>query len=328
MSFSKSDAPLLVYLAGGVQGGAVVEAALRRGLKVRALVREPAKARGLDRPGVERVRADLSDPSSLLEASKGARFAVLQIPTGPGEIMRVQAANALNAARASDLEGLILWLASASRRAPCEEPSFLANHAIEDAASASGVPFAVVRPTLYLENLLKPSARADILNAGVFAPPIAETQPIAWTSVQDCARAALTLLENGVFGGDHRIAGPESLTGPALVARLSKALDRPIRYKAQLIDAFEREVDAAMGSGAGRKISSKFRYLAAHPEEARLILAEPYMADPALSGFQPTTVKDWLTENAKALFPSPPLPDVTAADDDRAKEETTHGPDR
>lgn len=317
MSFLKSEAPLLVYLAGGVQGGAVVQAALKRGLSVRALVRNPALTPGLSRPDVERVRADLSDPVSLLEASKGARFAVIQIPTGPLDVMKAQAANALNAARACDIEGLILRLASASRPAPCEEPSFVANRMIEGLASASGLPFAVVRPTLYLENLLKPSALADILDAGVFSPPIAATQAIAWTSVQDCANAALTLLENGAFGGDHRIAGPESLAGPVFAARLSRAMGRSIRYQAQPIDSFEREIDDAMGPGVGRKISSKFRYFSAYPEEARTILADPYAPDPALSGFEPMTIEDWANANRAAFSPAQTLPDATAADDER-----------
>ncbi len=36
--------PILVFLAGGVQGSAVVRAALARGLQVRALVRDRARA--------------------------------------------------------------------------------------------------------------------------------------------------------------------------------------------------------------------------------------------------------------------------------------------
>ena len=40
MSVIDASRPILVYLANGVQGGAVVRAALRRGLRVRALVRD------------------------------------------------------------------------------------------------------------------------------------------------------------------------------------------------------------------------------------------------------------------------------------------------
>ena len=80
---------------------------------------------------------------------------------------------------------------------------------IEEAARASGIRFAIVRPTMYLDNLLKPSALAEIAKDGVFAPPIPASQRIAWTSADDCAEAALTLLERGAMGGrsPHRWSG-------------------------------------------------------------------------------------------------------------------------
>ncbi|MGZ9723374.1 hypothetical protein [Rhizobium miluonense] len=134
--------------------------------------------------------------------------------------MRIQAENAVSASPTYGLKSVVLKLASASRPAPCEEASFVANAMIEEVARRSGLPFTIVRPTMYLDNLLKPSARTEIVQQRVFAPPIAESQRIAWTSTDDCARAAVTLLERGIDAGDHRIAGPESVGGGELAARI------------------------------------------------------------------------------------------------------------
>lgn len=294
MSVFDPRKPLLVFLAAGVQGGAVVRAARRRGLAVRALVRDRARAAALAAPGVELVAADLDDAASLRAACAGIDRAVLQVPIGPPERMRSHARNALDAFAAAGVRGFVLKLASASRPAPCAEPSLVGNRAVEDAARESALPFAIVRPTMYLDNLLKPAARADLARHGVFAPPLPSSQRIAWTSTDDCAEAASMLLQRGRFGGDHLIAGPHSLGGDELAARLSAGLGRTIRYRAQALDEFEREIDAAMGAGTGRRVGSKFRYFAAHPHEADAILAAPFAPQPGLEGFVPTTAEAWI----------------------------------
>lgn len=302
MSMMDLSKPVLVYLANGVQGSAVVRAALRRGFKVRALVREKRHSEGLQALGVDLAEGDLSDPASLRAASRGVGHVVLQIPTGSEAEMWAQAEHALAAAITEGVRSLVLKLASASRAVPCAEPSFVANAVVEDLVRRSGIPFAIVRPTMYLDNLLKPSARADIVERGVFEPPIAASQHIAWTSADDCAEAAMTLLHNGVDGGDHTIAGPESLTGDELVARIAAGLDRPVIYRAQAVDAFEREVDAAMGPGVGRRVASKFRFFAEHRDEADAILAGPFARKPGLDGFHPVDVETWVRRHRSAFL--------------------------
>jgi len=302
MSVINRSKPILVFLASGVQGGAVVRAALARGLKIRALVRDYTRvSSGLTVSGVERVEGDLGNAASLAAACAGINHAVLQVPIGPAEAMLSQAQNALAAFAEAGVRSFILKLASASRVAPCEEPSFIANRMIEDTARAFDMPFAIVRPTMYLDNLLKPSARAEIMTEGVFAPPIPASQRIAWTSADDCAEAALTLLERGAMGGDHRIAGPESLTGDELAACVSAGLGRTIRYRAQSLEDFEGEVDAAMGTGVGRRVASKFRYFAEHADEADAILAQPYTSQSGLEGFQATDVETWVRAHRQAF---------------------------
>ncbi|BFO54960.1 MULTISPECIES: NmrA family NAD(P)-binding protein [Comamonadaceae] len=294
MNASHSPRPVvLVYLAAGVQGSAVVRAALARGFRVRAMVRDPARVPEHPSAGVEWVRADLDDLASLREACIGVRHAVVRIPTGPAGTMASQAGRAAIALAAAGLRSVVLALASASRPAPCAEPGFVGNALVEEALRRAGLAFATVRPTMYLDNLLKPSARQEIAGAGIFAPPIASSQRIAWTSVDDCARAAIALLERGGTG-DHRIAGPQSLGGDGLAACIAAGLGRPVAYRAQSIDAFEREVDAAMGPGMGRRIASKFRYFEAHPEEADAILARPFTPGRGLEDFVPTDALTWV----------------------------------
>lgn len=293
MPIIDSARSVLVYLANGIQGGAVVRAARRRGFAVRALVRDRTCSAALVAPGVEIVEGDLFDRPSLLAAASGVAHAVLQIPTGPLVQMLEAADGALAASAAAGHRSVILKMASASRPAPCPELGFVANAAVEQKLRSSGLPFAIVRPTMYLDNLLKPSARAEMLTDGLFSPPIAASQRIAWTSADDCAEVAVMLLENGADGGDHLIGGPDSVTGDELARRLSIGLGRRIVYREQALDAFERDVDAALGPGMGRHVGSKFRFFAEHPLEAEAILSVSFRGSASLAGFRPTAIEDW-----------------------------------
>ncbi|WP_422931105.1 NAD-dependent epimerase/dehydratase family protein [Singulisphaera sp. PoT] len=66
--------PKTVFVTGatGLVGSHVVEEALRRGHRVRALVRESSDTRLLDEWGVEKVLGDLSDPKALRRGTEGA----------------------------------------------------------------------------------------------------------------------------------------------------------------------------------------------------------------------------------------------------------------
>jgi len=198
---------------------------------------------------------------------------VLQIPLGTLEDVRTFTANALSAAKAAAVSSVILRLASASRPIPCDEPSFVSNAAIEQMVRDSGLPSAIVRPTMYLDNLLKPGVRAEIADHGVFEVPIDDAQRIAWTSADDCAAAAITLLERGAYGGDHLISGPQSVTGRELMAAVSAGLHRDVVFRSQPVEDFEHDVEAAMGHGMGRRVASKFRFFQTHKIEADAMLS-------------------------------------------------------
>ncbi len=65
------------------------------------------------------------------------------------------------------------------------------------------------------------------------------------------------MLAHGAYGGDHRIAGPESVTADEIAARVAAGLGRPVVYCPRPLAEFERDVDAAMGAGTGRRVASQ-----------------------------------------------------------------------
>ncbi len=153
---------ILVYLANGAQGGAVARQAIARGHIVRALVRDPAKSDQLASLGIEVFQGDLQSSENLIDAHRQIDFVVLQMPLGPPAKVASLMENALAAIKANHIEGVVTKMASAHPSIPTDEPSFVANQLIFDSMRDSGLRFSVIRPTMYLDNLMKPGTRTGI----------------------------------------------------------------------------------------------------------------------------------------------------------------------
>ena len=72
----EESSPKTVFITGatGLVGSHVAEEAVRRGCRVRALVRPTSDSRWLDQLGVEKVLGDLEDPAALAEGVAGAEW--------------------------------------------------------------------------------------------------------------------------------------------------------------------------------------------------------------------------------------------------------------
>lgn len=297
---------VLVYLANGVQGGAVARMAAARGYLVRALVRDVDRSACLAQAGMEIARADFDDVDALRAAHANVDYVIMQLPLAEPTRMERWVSQALAAIKPSSVRGLIVKMASARPLdAFAAEPSFMANRVVEYLVRESRVSASFVRPTMYLDNLLKPQVLADIRAQARIELPIAADQRVAWTSVDDAARAALQLLDARAFGQDHLVAGAAAVTGAELASTFSQVLDREFDFASLDLNAFEREIDARMGAGQGRRVVSKFRYFEAHPAEARHMLARTFEPRDGLRNFEPTPLRGWIEANAARFAPAP-----------------------
>ncbi|MFO0958011.1 MAG: NAD(P)H-binding protein [Isosphaeraceae bacterium] len=73
-----SPDPKTLFVTGGtgLVGSHVIEEALSRGHRVRALVRTSSDTTWLDRWGVEKVSGDLADPRALAEGCRGVDWVI------------------------------------------------------------------------------------------------------------------------------------------------------------------------------------------------------------------------------------------------------------
>src|SRR6476646_3306542 len=150
---------VLVTGATGQQGGAVVEALLTRGHHVRALTRNPASpaANRLRERGVEIAVGDFTDRDSLVRAARGAD-AVYAMSTPYEQSAEKETAQGMTVADAAKAAGVAHFVyssvASANRATGIRH--FDGKYAVEKHLQASGVPYTIVAPVFFMENLLQP----------------------------------------------------------------------------------------------------------------------------------------------------------------------------
>src|SRR5919202_5162611 len=152
------DSPptILVTGATGQQGGALARLLLERGRRVRALTRrlDSAAAIDLQRRGAELVVGDFEVRASLERAMRGAD-AVFLMATPFGAVIEAevrQGQTAADVARDAGVRHLVYSSVSDADR-QTGIPHFDSKYAIEQHIRGLGVPFTVIAPAYFMENL-------------------------------------------------------------------------------------------------------------------------------------------------------------------------------
>jgi uncharacterized protein YbjT (DUF2867 family) len=225
---------VLVTGATGQQGGACVEALLNRGRQVRALTRNPASpaADRLRERGVEIASGDFSDRDSLVRAARGVDAVyAMSTPYGQGAEDEVAQGMAIaDAAKAAGVAHLVYSsVASADRGTGIGH--FDGKYSVEKYIEASGVPYTIVAPVFFMENLVQPWSLPG-LRQGKLTMALPASRSLQQIAVADIGAFVGAVIERGdtVFGRRFDIAGDE-LTGDEAAAILSRVMGREIHYE-------------------------------------------------------------------------------------------------
>lgn len=154
-------------------------------------------------------------------------------------------------------------------------PLFADLHAAQDSVVASGLPFVVLQPTIYLDNLAAPWA-AQGLAAGTIAYPAAPEVQVSWMSHETLGRWVVAVASGAADGRVLSIGGPQALSGDDLAREVGTAIGRQLSYVPIPLAAFAGGMNAAMGAPAGDRLASMYAWLADHPTSLRV---DPTEAD-------------------------------------------------
>lgn len=217
---------VIVTGAAGRTGSEVVRLLSSRGIRVRALVRDPSRTKGLNGPGVEVVVGDLSRPSTLDPAFRGADK--LFLVSSPDPNVEALHANALEAAKRTGIRHVVRLSARGAQQG---SPYLLlrVHGEVDENLSRSGLSFTILRPHAFYQNTLMyaPTIVSDgvIYGAGgLAATPMIDNRDVALA-------VAAVLTGNGHSGRIYDLTGPEPVTHPQIAEALSAVLERPVRYE-------------------------------------------------------------------------------------------------
>lgn len=295
---------ILVSGATGSQGRPVAQKLIEAGFSVRVLARTPEKAADLAALGAEVVPGDLADPASLAAAFEGVDAAYLHVPfftpsplDGPA-----YARHFLDAAKHADVK-LVVWNAS-GEVAPTRtgNPAFDARLDVHDLVVGSGLPYVILQPTAYMENFLGPWTRQELAEEGVFAYPTPLAVQMQWIATEDVGTFAVLAFRNpGVAPLDLKISGPERLNGEDVAERFSRALGRPVVFRAMPAREFGEKLGAVFpGMGQGAAQAYALAYEQPETMSSRVDLDAALAVLPA----RLTTLEEWVRRHAAAFAPT------------------------
>lgn len=231
---------ILITGATGNVGRQVIQQLVQRGAKVRALVRDPAKANFP--AGVEVVPGDLLDVAALRSAFTGVSTLFLLNAVVPDEF--TQALLTLNLAREAGVERVVYLSVIHSDRY-LNVPHFAGKFGVERMLEEMGFAATILRPAYFMNNDL--TIKDVVTGYGVYPMPIG-SKGLAMIDARDIGEiAAIELLRREQASKPLpleriNLVGPDTLTGEDVAAIWSAVLDRPITYGGDDTAGFEKNL--------------------------------------------------------------------------------------
>ncbi|MFI5424156.1 MAG: NmrA/HSCARG family protein [Nitrososphaeraceae archaeon] len=225
---------ILVTGATGQQGGALARLLLQKKHEVYALIRntepESPKAQNLRNLGAKLIKGDLDNPDSLEQATNGIDSVFLMgtwVEVGTeGETRRGKMM--VDIAKEKKIEHLVYSsVVNADKNTGI--PHFESKYKVEQHIKDSGIPYTIIGPTFFMDNLLSYS-RAG-LQQGQLALPLSPSLILQQSALENIAEFfALVLERRNSFLGKRIDIASDELTGQQAAKVLSDELRRKISY--------------------------------------------------------------------------------------------------
>ena len=215
---------ILVTGANGNIGSALVPALLDRGVPVRVLVRDTAKAQTAFGDRVEIIAGDLGNVASVKAALNGVEKVFLNTPSLDGFIDLQRPL--IDAAASAGVSHLVrISVMGADLTSPI---SYARGHAALDAyLASSSLPWTILAPSGYFQNLL--SSAESIKQGAIYGS--AGDGAVGYLDARDIADVAATVLtSDGHEGLTHTLTGGQAITYTQIAAAFQSEPGHDVAY--------------------------------------------------------------------------------------------------
>ncbi len=216
---------ILLTGATGKTGGETAKALAARGVKARALVRDPAKAGALQAAGIEIAVGDVSDAASVRRALAGVERLLVLLPNSQRQVELEK--QLVDLARETGVRHIVK-MSSMEAVAEARTPIPQGHWAVEEYIRASGLAWTMVKPNFFMQNFL--ASAKSIRENGSFSLPMGNGTTAMADARDIGAVTAEVLAGRGHEGRSYEITGPELLTFHQVAERFTAVLGRPVRY--------------------------------------------------------------------------------------------------
>jgi uncharacterized protein YbjT (DUF2867 family) len=231
-----------VFGATGNTGRATVKELKGRGENPLCIVRNVDKAKEVLGADARIAVADVDDPAGMEKALKGIKRVF--VVTGHNPKSGDQQINVLNAAKAAGVEFFVKVSGGRDVVGPNVESIVGRGHyAVEEAMKKSGLPWCVLSPGLFMQNML--GQAAAIKNEGKIVQPFAKDLPVALVDVRDTgALGARVLRDPAKHNGKIYSFTGATTTYEDFAKVFSEVLGKPITYVAITLEQAEAGMKA------------------------------------------------------------------------------------
>lgn len=213
---------VLVTGPTGNIGSLLVPALVQSEVSVRALVRDEAKVEAVRSTGAEVVTGDLDRPETLAQAVEGVDSICLITWNGP--TAEQQGKNVIEAA----VKAGSPYVVRASAYGPESSRLIKQIDAVDAALVASGLPFTIMKPTFFMQNIMM--AAQTVAEGGAIYMPLKDGK-IGMIDVRDIAEATHSVLTTeGHHGRSYILTGPESISFHDVARAFSETLGKEVSY--------------------------------------------------------------------------------------------------
>jgi uncharacterized protein YbjT (DUF2867 family) len=235
---------VLVSGATGNQGGAVTQALLASGHKVRALTRntDSSRAKRLVNQGVELMQGNFDDAESLGQAFQGIdSFYLMGSPQEVGVDGESKQGIALADAAMAAKVGHLVYGSVANADLDTGIPHFDSKYRVEKHIKALGIPYTISAPVFFMDNVIAPWA-IDALKGGKIMQALPGGRALQQVSVKNIGEFVASLIgkREDVFGKRFDFAGDE-LTGDECATTLSRITGHRVTYEAVPVSVIRQQ---------------------------------------------------------------------------------------
>jgi uncharacterized protein YbjT (DUF2867 family) len=289
---------ILVTGATGLSGSAIIREFARQSAPVRALFRNPDKARqfhGL--AGVELVEGDMLRTESLTAALRGVER-VLMISSARERMVETQSAF-IDAAKAAGVPHIVKYSGKESGVGfdPNRFRGTREHLEIERYLEASGLAWTHLRPSQFMQFYLPGTLTGVDAHRRELRMSIGDSR-LSPVDIEDVAKVAVTLMRSDDHEGKaYDMTGPEALTMKEVVEQISEATGTTFRHvEAPLEDRLRELRDGGMPEPAVQILNEVFA------ERSRRSESHVRLETHQAFGVEPTSFVEFARRDAKAFL--------------------------